>query len=232
MPEKKSTEIPESEIKRLYRSKHDRMISGVCGGFAEYLNTEAVLIRIAWVVITLFGGIGLLMYIAALIIIPENPEHIEEEKEEPNKNEKALFWGAALIIIGIGLLLKQMGFFYYINFWNVPWQMIWAVFLILIGVFLLYNRFPFNTEQNNETSMSDDSQDKRQVYRSTENKMISGVCGGLADYFNVDAALVRLGWVLLTLASVGVGIIAYIIMVIVFPIMPGKNDISVTERKK
>jgi phage shock protein PspC (stress-responsive transcriptional regulator) len=48
----------------------------------------------------------------------------------------------------------------------------------------------------------------------------------------VDAALVRLGWVLLTLASVGVGIIAYIVMVIVFPVMPDQNDISVMERKE
>jgi phage shock protein PspC (stress-responsive transcriptional regulator) len=58
--------------KRLYRSKTQRIIAGVCGGFGDYLNLDPVIIRLLWVIFTLAGGAGLLVYIIAWIIIPEN----------------------------------------------------------------------------------------------------------------------------------------------------------------
>ena len=101
-------------VKHLYRSKIDRMISGVCAGLADYLSVDVVLIRILWVILTLFGGLGVLLYIAGVIIIPENPEHLEDVgKEKPAKqNDKTLFWGSLLIIVGALLVLKQFGFCY------------------------------------------------------------------------------------------------------------------------
>ena len=54
----------------------------------------------------------------------------------------------------------------------------------------------------------------RRLYKSNENKMIDGVCGGLAEYFDIDPTLVRLGWVLFC-ARGGSGILAYIIAAIV-----------------
>ena len=57
--------------------------------------------------------------------------------------------------------------------------------------------------------------DKR-LYKSTENKMIDGVCGGIAEYFDIDPTLVRLGWVLFCVLG-GSGIIAYIIAAIIIP---------------
>tara|TARA_Y100000310_G_C20306211_1_gene634070 strand:- start:235 stop:426 length:192 start_codon:yes stop_codon:yes gene_type:complete len=51
----------------------------------------------------------------------------------------------------------------------------------------------------------------KKLYRSKKNKAIAGVCGGIAEYFNVDPLLVRLGWIFLTLMSFGAGILAYII---------------------
>ena len=57
--------------------------------------------------------------------------------------------------------------------------------------------------------------DKR-LYKSTENKMLDGVCGGIAEYFDIDPTLVRLGWVLFC-ALGGSGIIAYIIAAIIIP---------------
>ena len=56
----------------------------------------------------------------------------------------------------------------------------------------------------------------KRLYRSESNRMICGVCGGLADYFVLDPTLVRLGWVLLVLLG-GTGIIAYIIAAIIMP---------------
>ena len=57
---------------------------------------------------------------------------------------------------------------------------------------------------------------EKRLYKSNENKMISGVCGGIAEYFNIDPTLVRLGWVLFS-ALGGSGIIAYIIAAIIIP---------------
>ncbi len=60
------------ESKRLYRSRNQRMICGVCGGIAEYFNVDPTIIRLAWVLFSLAGGSGLLVYFIAAIIIPED----------------------------------------------------------------------------------------------------------------------------------------------------------------
>ncbi|MCK5476308.1 MAG: PspC domain-containing protein [Candidatus Aenigmarchaeota archaeon] len=69
--EKTNTEKP---IKRLYRSKKDRMLCGVCGGIAEHMAVDPTIVRIIWVILTIFGlGSGLLLYIICCFIIPEEP---------------------------------------------------------------------------------------------------------------------------------------------------------------
>lgn len=62
-------------MKKLYRSRHDRKIAGVCGGLAEYMNTDPTLIRLIAVIILIFTGFVpmFLAYILAWIIIPEEP---------------------------------------------------------------------------------------------------------------------------------------------------------------
>ena len=60
--------------------------------------------------------------------------------------------------------------------------------------------------------------DKR-LYKSSENSMLCGVCGGIAEYFDIDPTLVRLGWVLFC-AMGGSGFLAYIIAAIVIPSNP------------
>lgn len=59
----------------------------------------------------------------------------------------------------------------------------------------------------------------KRLYKSNENKMVDGVCGGIAEYFNVDPTLVRLGWILFC-ALGGSGFLAYIIAAIVIPRAP------------
>jgi len=56
----------------------------------------------------------------------------------------------------------------------------------------------------------------KKLHRSQTDKMIAGVCGGIAEYFGIDSTLVRLGWVLFTFAG-GSGILAYIIAWIIMP---------------
>jgi len=59
------------EEKRLVRTLDNRMICGVCGGIGKYFNIDPTLIRLIWVIASILGGSGLLVYIIAAIIIPE-----------------------------------------------------------------------------------------------------------------------------------------------------------------
>ncbi|MBI4152690.1 PspC domain-containing protein [Candidatus Woesearchaeota archaeon] len=62
-------------IKRLYRSRNNQIIGGVCAGIADYFEVDPVLVRLIWVIATLFSmGLGILAYIIAWIIIPEEPK--------------------------------------------------------------------------------------------------------------------------------------------------------------
>lgn len=59
--------------KRLYRDTKNRLIGGVCSGLGDYFNVDYSIIRIIWLLLFLFGGIGLLAYIVAWIVVPEKP---------------------------------------------------------------------------------------------------------------------------------------------------------------
>jgi phage shock protein PspC (stress-responsive transcriptional regulator) len=205
--------------RKLYRSQANRLIGGVCGGIAEYFTVDPTLVRLIWVAVSFFGGIGVLLYIAALFIIPNNPEQTPAEKSEVLIKDKYMFWGSLLIIVGAFLLLRQMGVFYSFEFWHIPWQSVWAIILIIIGALLLFNRD--KEKEGGEIS-------SKKLYRSKTQKMISGVCGGLAEYFEIDVSIIRVLWVLGTIISAGIGIVAYIIMYFVFPEQPENiNDESI-----
>jgi phage shock protein C len=62
------------ETKRLYRSTRDRMIGGVAGGLAEYLDTDPTIIRLAFALSILLGGAGIVAYLIFWIVMPEAPD--------------------------------------------------------------------------------------------------------------------------------------------------------------
>ena len=64
---------PVRSRKKLERSRTDRKIGGVCGGLGDYLDVDSTIVRLIWVVTVFFGGTGLLAYIIAWIVIPEEP---------------------------------------------------------------------------------------------------------------------------------------------------------------
>jgi phage shock protein C len=56
--------------KRLQRSRTEKMIGGVCGGLAEYFSVDPTIVRILWVLITLLGGAGIILYVILWVIMP------------------------------------------------------------------------------------------------------------------------------------------------------------------
>ena len=61
-------------MKKLYKSNHNKMIDGVCGGIAEYFGIDPTLVRLGWAAFCAIGGSSFLAYIIAAVIIPRNPE--------------------------------------------------------------------------------------------------------------------------------------------------------------
>lgn len=70
--------------RKLYRLKNDRKVCGVCSGIAQYLNVDVAIIRILWVIVSIFGMLatGIILYIACALIIPEEPDYFEANYHE------------------------------------------------------------------------------------------------------------------------------------------------------
>lgn len=120
-----------TEIRRVRRSRQDRVIGGVCGGLGRYLGVDPVLLRIAAVALALSGGLGVLAYIIAWIVIPEDNGD-EPVRVEPftNRHGLAVVVGAALVAVGGLLLVQQL----------VPWfsaAFFWPIVVVAVGVLVL-----------------------------------------------------------------------------------------------
>lgn len=226
-----------AEIKKLYKSRTDRMIDGVCGGFAKYFNVDSTLVRIAWVLLTLLGGSGILLYLVAMIVMKKEPYSYPAppDAQPPGARTGAagtastknnLFWGLLLIIIGSALFLDNVGW----NFWH-SWRWFHSDFflplvLILVGVGFLWggrNSLTKESAPTQDASTTPESQPAssgevpRRLYRSFNDSKLFGVCGGLGSYFGIDSTIVRLLFVLGAFASAGVVLLGYIILAIVVP---------------
>lgn len=126
--------------KRLYRSDKKRVLVGVCGGLADYFDIDPLLIRIIFIILALSGGLGLVLYLAAWLIIPrqshtadqgEALQTQEKRSSEMNRNPSGVVFGILIIILGIGLLLHNYGLFHF------KFSLIWPLILIAIGVRLI-----------------------------------------------------------------------------------------------
>ena len=74
--------------KRLYRDPSNAVLSGVCAGFAKYLDIDVTIIRILWTVITLAGGSGIIAYIICALIMPDEPPYTEVDWTQDTQNKQ------------------------------------------------------------------------------------------------------------------------------------------------
>jgi phage shock protein C len=139
-------------FKKLYRSEGNRVLAGVAGGLGKYFGVDPTLIRLIFVLITIFGGSGILAYIILWIIIPSESDvdktsedtirsNAEEFKERAkgfaqnfrnmseDNNPRSWF---AVIIIALGLL------FLFDNLGFLKFHLFWPLLLIALGLFLLF----------------------------------------------------------------------------------------------
>lgn len=212
---------PEAKkIKRLYKSKNNRIIFGVCGGLGEYLELDPLLLRLLFVLSIIFGVWGVVIYVLSAMLIPENPVR-ETDDQEINSKERRdalrkenlkIIAGCGLILFGLYILMKNLGVWDY-HFLGMGREFFIPAMLILTGIYLItkYNTSSLFTFKKGEPEES------HKLYRSATNKKIAGVCGGLGEYLGIDPTLVRIFWLLFIFGSFGIGVLIYIIFVIFIP---------------
>ena len=107
-----TTETPTSSIKELHRSRDDRILAGVAGGLGRYFDLSPTFFRIAFVILTLVGGAGILIYVAAALIIPDEgrTDSIVSEALRRHRDRPWLLAGVALVAIAVVSLIAQADF--------------------------------------------------------------------------------------------------------------------------
>ena len=141
-------------MKKLYRSRRNRMIGGVCSGIAEYFNIDPVIVRIGAVALFFMGGSALLAYVIGLIVIPNEPFGLpaaENQESAPvtmpaaaptaksSSDAVPLFLGILLIFIGVGFLLHNLPIFnpFYWQVRHIIRHFFWPSLLIVSGIFII-----------------------------------------------------------------------------------------------
>lgn len=119
-------------VRRLTRSREDRVLAGVCGGLGRYLDVDPVVVRIIAVAL-LLSGVGVLAYIIAWIVIPEvRPDEAESAAPPQDRRTTVVVIGAAMIAIGGLLIVRQtMPWFEHAAFW--PLMVVAAGVAVLIS---------------------------------------------------------------------------------------------------
>lgn len=132
--------------KRLSRSTKDRVVAGVCGGLGEYFELDPVLFRLLFVIVTLIGGSGVLVYIILWLVIPEDTDTKGSTEETVSKNVKEMKKTGEKVVnrldtdqgrLLIGVLLLLVGIFFLVdNFISIR-QFFWPTMIILAGLVVI-----------------------------------------------------------------------------------------------
>jgi phage shock protein C len=208
------------------------MIDGVCGGVAEYFGLDPTLVRIVWVLLTLLGGSGILIYIVAMIIMPANPNFAFQSggiSAVPSSANSHRFWGILLVIVGVLLLMSNLGLWH--RWWGFSWDIMFPTILILAGIAFLFGGRSYVSGSESvpsaqaepsgaATSQSGNPAQQARLYRSRAERKLFGVCGGLGVYFGIDPTIVRILFLVAVFASFGLAVFAYVLMAIIVPEEP------------
>lgn len=218
----------------LYRHPNDKLIGGVCGGVAEYLNWNPVIVRVLWVVATFatWGG-GIMAYLLLAMFLPTGTNAVGQLRPPAvEMNQKGVTWAAGLLI-GFGGLWLLLNLGILPGMWRVFWGLVGVIFwpALLIGAGYLLLRANRQSDLNQDMveaarkmkeSMGEKLPSSDQVkarfasvqqsmpmQRSRSNRMFMGICGGMAEKFGVDANLIRLIWAAFAIGTMGIGALLY-----------------------
>jgi phage shock protein C len=188
------------------------MIDGVCAGFAAYAGIDPVWVRIAWAALALAGGIGVVVYLLGMYLFPRS----EEETAPPSAPARGtgfLIAGVVLVCVGAVVIMRVVGVVTFSIWepWGVAFSILWPLCLIGGGGFLIYMYW------------REASEHKQPLRRSADDRMILGVCGGLAAYLGIDPNLLRFIFAVAIVLSRGIGLIVYLLIGLLMPQSEGEE---------
>ncbi|MCX6169344.1 MAG: PspC domain-containing protein [Ignavibacteriales bacterium] len=192
-------------LKKLQRSKSNVVIAGVCSGIAEYLKMDPATIRIIALLTVLLGGWSAIAYIITSLLLPidQNPKQLSSA--EINSIRKVNFrtiLSGLLILIGFHFALVYIGIGSGERIFILPNGFVFPFASMIFGITLLRkNVSPYDVTWFHNTE---------NYSRSRSDKIIFGICGGFGKYLNIDAAALRIIFILATLLTLGLFAIAYI----------------------
>jgi phage shock protein C len=127
-PEPPAPPPPAGGGQRLVRRSHsERVVAGVCGGIGRYLGIDPVLLRIAFVILALANGLGVIAYVIAWVAIPEErPGQPLGPAPEARRETGRLVLGGALVVLGLVLLLDRLA--------PDLDELFWPVAVVAVGV--------------------------------------------------------------------------------------------------
>ena len=202
-------------IRKLYRSRKNKVLGGVCGGLAEYADMEPAAMRILWVLSALLLGIGVLLYVAALFIVPVSPTETPSSGEEAGERRRFRRVGTVFLVFGILFLLSHLDLidlgWAKVQFF--PWRLVWPLTLIGFGLYLLVSGATFAELVARARRRAAASR----LTKTRDGRMIFGICSGVGRYYRVDPTVVRMIWVFFTLLSEGVALILYYVLALLLP---------------
>jgi phage shock protein C len=221
--------------RRLYRSQTNKVIAGVCGGLAEYLNVDTTIVRLVWILLTLLGGSGIILYVIAFFIIPEGAINMGDAPSSmKSESGSARFFGILFVAAGAMFLLDNLGIFSFCRIWDTAWEFVFPGILILVGIYFLTmhkkkqtmapeQTSPAGPEQSTESQppppmfSTEQSTNPKVFRRSLTDKKVFGICGGAGEYFGIDPTILRIAYAIFTIFSGGMGIILYFLMYLIVP---------------
>jgi phage shock protein PspC (stress-responsive transcriptional regulator) len=194
--------------KKLYRTTDNRVFAGVAGGLAEYFGINPTLVRIAFILLFFFGGSGGFIYFLLWMLTPRRPSILISFDNDDIIERSDSFIGRFIKAGACAILLLIIGAIFSDNIWMAAF-----VVGLAIGLYWFFK---------SRESRSGDVADRTSLHRSTINKKVFGVFGGLAEMWNIDATILRVAGVVLVFAGAGVLVPIYFLMAILVP----KSDVA------
>lgn len=204
--------------RKLRKSSADRMIDGICGGVAEYLELDTALVRVGWVLLALAGGVGFVLYFAAMVIMPvPGPSSLSTNASNSSGMSGYLIAGVLLVVAGSLWMLKTAGILSLHSLAWFSWKAVLPITLIVVGIALLFKRSQRPVVDSDASDSSPGlhvpgGTGTRRFYRSRGERKLFGVCGGLGVYFRVDPVIVRILFAGSAFVSFGFVLLAYILL--------------------
>lgn len=222
-----------------------RVFGGVCGGLADFLGISEGLVRLFYLALVIFtGGVALPLYLLFWLFLPQGTQETGKTGDATIELQAKHGRWFAYGLIGLGMILLAVNLGIFELLGAVAHVILAPGILVLIGFLILrkFHRKSLTQDIRNakagarkvsEATTRWSTKARKSplgLYRSADDKVVAGVCGGLGKTLAVDPLLIRLAFVILALVTAVVGmIILYAILALLMPLEDTRNGDSMDD---